>query len=343
MLVGCLTSQQQASVSQGRICSDNLTCCHTEIEVADPTFYLAQSQYTDTGPTSPSADPITPGAWQGQKEGQGIKQAPPRHDLLTPLPSPSPPPPSLQPQRPYLQHVLAEEDALGEVVGEVLVDEQHAHGQHARVHQPGEVHQRHAARGGHQAAPTPTPTPLALLPHPQHGQAPHRAATRRPPSSSSSSSPLPSSSPASSPSPSSRHQQSPHDLRHLAVGDDEGHGEHHDDGDVAGDPGEPVGAVVVGQEAVQHPALQKRHRHRRQSRGQQVHRLARAVPPGRGRPGTFRAVGGARVVVVVVVEGGRWKGESVGEGGGRGRGRRRREAGSDCRRRRKSWTWWWWW
>ena len=36
-----------------------------EIEVADPTFYLTQSQYTDTGPTSPSADPITPGAWQG--------------------------------------------------------------------------------------------------------------------------------------------------------------------------------------------------------------------------------------------------------------------------------------
>ena len=65
LLVGCLTSQQQASVSQGRICSDNLTCCHTEIEVADQTFYLTQSQYTDTGPTSPSADPITPGAWQG--------------------------------------------------------------------------------------------------------------------------------------------------------------------------------------------------------------------------------------------------------------------------------------
>ena len=65
LLVGCLTSQQQASVSQGRICSDNFTCCHTEIEVADQTFYLTQSQYTDTEPTSPSADPITPGAWQG--------------------------------------------------------------------------------------------------------------------------------------------------------------------------------------------------------------------------------------------------------------------------------------
>ena len=59
---GCLTSYQQASVSQGRICSDHSTCYHTEIEVADPTFYLTQSQYTDTGPTIPSADPITPGA-----------------------------------------------------------------------------------------------------------------------------------------------------------------------------------------------------------------------------------------------------------------------------------------
>ena len=58
-LVGCLTSQQHASVSQGRICSDNFTCCHTETEVADQTFYLTQSQYTDAGPTSPSADPIT--------------------------------------------------------------------------------------------------------------------------------------------------------------------------------------------------------------------------------------------------------------------------------------------
>ena len=65
LLVGCLTSQQHASVSQGRIRIDNFTCCHTEIEAADPTFHLTQSRYTDTGPTSPSADPITPGAWQG--------------------------------------------------------------------------------------------------------------------------------------------------------------------------------------------------------------------------------------------------------------------------------------
>ena len=61
LFVGCLTSQQRASVSQGRICSDNSTCCHTEIEVADPNFYLARSHYTDTGLTGPRADPITPG------------------------------------------------------------------------------------------------------------------------------------------------------------------------------------------------------------------------------------------------------------------------------------------
>ena len=65
VFVCCLTSQQHASVSQGWICSDNCTCCHTEIEVADPTFYLTQSQYTDSGPTSPTTDPITPSTWQG--------------------------------------------------------------------------------------------------------------------------------------------------------------------------------------------------------------------------------------------------------------------------------------
>ena len=64
LFVGCLTFQQHASVSKGRIRSDKFTCCHTEIEVADQTFHLTQSQYTDTepGPTSPSTDPIMPGA-----------------------------------------------------------------------------------------------------------------------------------------------------------------------------------------------------------------------------------------------------------------------------------------
>ena len=41
------------------------TCCHTETEVADQTLYLTQPQYTGTRPTSPSADPIMSGTWQG--------------------------------------------------------------------------------------------------------------------------------------------------------------------------------------------------------------------------------------------------------------------------------------
>ena len=65
LFVGCLTSQQHVSVSQGRIYLDNFACCHIEIEVAFQTFHLTQSQYTDTGPTSPGADPIMPGARQG--------------------------------------------------------------------------------------------------------------------------------------------------------------------------------------------------------------------------------------------------------------------------------------
>ena len=55
-----------ASVSQGRICSDNGTCCHTEAEVADQTFYLTQSQCTDTGPTSPSVAPYNTRRLAGQ-------------------------------------------------------------------------------------------------------------------------------------------------------------------------------------------------------------------------------------------------------------------------------------
>ena len=65
LLVGCLTSQQHASVSQGRICSHICTCCLTEKEIADPSFHLTHSQYTDTGPINPITDSTTPGAWQG--------------------------------------------------------------------------------------------------------------------------------------------------------------------------------------------------------------------------------------------------------------------------------------
>ena len=71
-LLACLTSQKHAHVYQRRTCTHNFTCCHTEIEVADPTFYLTQSQYSDTGPTSPSADPKTPIAWQGSHRSANI-------------------------------------------------------------------------------------------------------------------------------------------------------------------------------------------------------------------------------------------------------------------------------
>ena len=73
LFVCCLTSQQHASVSQGRICSDSFTCCHTEIEIADQIFHLTQSQYIDTGSTSPSTDSITPGSWQGSHWSTNFK------------------------------------------------------------------------------------------------------------------------------------------------------------------------------------------------------------------------------------------------------------------------------
>ena len=38
LVVGCLSSQQHASVSQGRICEDNFTCCHTEIFLWPPSI-----------------------------------------------------------------------------------------------------------------------------------------------------------------------------------------------------------------------------------------------------------------------------------------------------------------
>ena len=53
--------------------AQTLTCCHTEIEVADQTSHLTQSQYTDTGLTSPSTDPITPRALQGSHWSANFK------------------------------------------------------------------------------------------------------------------------------------------------------------------------------------------------------------------------------------------------------------------------------
>ena len=59
-LAGCATSRRYAGVSQGRICPDDWKCCRTEIEVADETFHLIQSQFSDTGPTCPICLPFPP-------------------------------------------------------------------------------------------------------------------------------------------------------------------------------------------------------------------------------------------------------------------------------------------
>ena len=87
-LLACLTPQQHATVSQGRICSDNSMHCHIKIEVADQTFHLTQSQYTDTGPTSPSADPIMPGAWHG-RAATGVPNFKSLYDSTRKNPGPS--------------------------------------------------------------------------------------------------------------------------------------------------------------------------------------------------------------------------------------------------------------
>ena len=64
LLVGWLVSltNMLARILQGLIWADRRTCYHTETKVADQTYYHNQLQYTDTGPTSPSADPIARGA-----------------------------------------------------------------------------------------------------------------------------------------------------------------------------------------------------------------------------------------------------------------------------------------
>ena len=39
-------------------------CCHSEVEVGDQTCYLTQSHCTDSGPASPSTEPLMPGILQ---------------------------------------------------------------------------------------------------------------------------------------------------------------------------------------------------------------------------------------------------------------------------------------
>ena len=77
--------QQHASVSQGRICSDNCTCCHTETEVAIQTFYLTQSQYTDTGLTSPRPPDVrTARKWKAEVATDEIISSLEQGDIVGP-------------------------------------------------------------------------------------------------------------------------------------------------------------------------------------------------------------------------------------------------------------------
>ena len=61
-LVGCFTSLQ-LPVCLSAVYLSSCSCCHTEIEVTDPSCSPIQSQYTDTGRPGPCTDPMTPGAW----------------------------------------------------------------------------------------------------------------------------------------------------------------------------------------------------------------------------------------------------------------------------------------
>ena len=56
LFVAYLTFQQHASVHQGRICSDNSTCCHTETEAVDQTFYLTSHSILKPGAGIMEAD-----------------------------------------------------------------------------------------------------------------------------------------------------------------------------------------------------------------------------------------------------------------------------------------------
>ena len=73
LFVSCLTSQQHASVCQARIFSANCTFSHIQIEGPDQTSYLTQEQHADTGPTSSSSDPITPGVWQDSRYSTNLQ------------------------------------------------------------------------------------------------------------------------------------------------------------------------------------------------------------------------------------------------------------------------------
>ena len=65
LLLGYLTSPATYECISGTDLLTQIYVLLIEKEAAGQAFFLTQPQYTDTGPTSSSADRISPGAWQG--------------------------------------------------------------------------------------------------------------------------------------------------------------------------------------------------------------------------------------------------------------------------------------
>ena len=65
-------SRNKQTLSQKRLFINNVTCRHTKTNVSIKTCHFTRSEYADTKPTSPSADPLTPdGGWRGEGGGGG--------------------------------------------------------------------------------------------------------------------------------------------------------------------------------------------------------------------------------------------------------------------------------
>ena len=61
-------------VPNGQVCQYNELCCHTEAPVVNQTCHLNHQQCTDTRPTSPGTDSITPVPGRGAKDGEMEKR-----------------------------------------------------------------------------------------------------------------------------------------------------------------------------------------------------------------------------------------------------------------------------
>ena len=70
LCVGCLTPQQHGISRTDLLRIVYAAILRKKLQIS---FYLTHSQYIDTAPTSPSADPKTPGTWQGSHWSSNFK------------------------------------------------------------------------------------------------------------------------------------------------------------------------------------------------------------------------------------------------------------------------------